>query len=142
MSPESDSKVREIQGRLIYVLENCQTALKELCKINKDLLDALAPSSKTSPQSLGDLNRMIQGYLIVCVASLFDSDKRSVSFAHAFRGDKEFESIKQESIIKEIIKNRHTWIAHNDKDGEIIPTAVICESNLGEILERLRKLLS
>jgi hypothetical protein len=130
----------EMRGRLNYVLENCQIALRELCRTNKELQEALSLSSKVNPQPLGDLNRMIQGYLIVCVASLFDENKQAVSFAQIFRGNAKFESIKQEPIIKEIIKNRHTWIAHNDKDGEVFPTGIICKSNLGEILEMLKKL--
>ena len=131
----------DIKGRLSYVLENCEIALRELCSVNKQLRDAMNVNSIINPQPLGDLNRMIQGYLIVCVASLFDSDRRAVSFENLLRSDPTYESIKEEPIIKKIVKNRHTWIAHNDSKGEMFPTGEICGSNLEELLKSLRKLL-
>ncbi len=133
---------RAAQGRLNYVLENCQTAYRELCRVNKELQEAMNTSSPINPQPLGDLNRMIQDYLIVRIAGLFDKDSRVISFATLFHGSKELQSIRKEKVIKDIIHNRHNWVAHNNRNGQVMATADICNSNLEEILERMKKMVN
>ena len=68
-----------MNGYLKYVIENCKTAFDELCKTNKELIVGMSPESNADVNRLGALNRMIQDYLVIRVAGLFDKDTRTVS---------------------------------------------------------------
>lgn len=90
---------------------------------------------------------MIQDYLIVRVAGLFDEDKQNrgvVSFGKLFSENKDFKNIKEQEIVKYIIGQRNNFVAHTNKnyiENNFPITAKICNSNLKELLENLQKLL-
>lgn len=135
-----------MNGYLKYVVENCKTAFDELCRTNKELIIGMSPESSADVNRLGALNRMIQDYLVMRVAGLFDEDTRTISFCNAFPQNQEVESVEQEEIIKKIIENRNRFVGHSDHDyisegNFAIPTNEICSSNLKTLLERLEKLL-
>jgi len=135
-----------MNGYLKYVVENCKTAFDELCKTNKELIGGMRPESSADVNRLGALNRMIQDYLVIRIAGLFDKDSRTISFNNAFPKNQEAESIEREEIIERIVENRNRFVGHSDHDyisegNFAIPTNEICGSNLKTLLERLERLL-
>jgi len=135
-----------MNGYLKYVIENCKTAFDELCRTNKELIDGMRTESNADVNRLGAFNRMIQDYLVIRVAGLFDKDNRTISFTNTFPKNQEVESIEQEEIIKKIIENRNRFVGHSDHDyisegNFAIPTNEICGSNLKTLLEKLERLL-
>lgn len=135
-----------MNGYLKYIVENCKTAFDELCRTNKELIIRMNPESNADVNRLGAFNRMIQDYLVIRVAGLFDKDTRTISFSNAFPKNKEIESIEQEEIIKKIVENRNRFVGHSDhnyiSEGNFaIPTNEICSSNLKTLLERLETIL-
>jgi len=137
---------------LKYVIKNCEVALDELCKINKELNKGMNPESNADVNYLGAMNRMIQDYLVVRVGGLFDKTEyrtkggidEVVSFEKLFSGNKDFEKIKGQEIIKYIIEQRHNFVAHNNTnyiENNFPITAKICNSNLKKLLENLQQLL-
>jgi len=135
-----------MNGYLKYIIENCKTAFDELCIINKDLIAGMNSESNTDVNRLGALNRMIQDYLVIRVAGLFDKDNRTISFNNTFPKNQKVEKIEQEEIVKKIIENRNRFVGHSDYDYILegnfaIPTNEICNSNLKRLLEQLEKLL-
>jgi len=135
-----------MNGYLKYVIENCKTAFDELCRTNKELIDGMRTESNADVNRLGAFNRMIQDYLVIRVAGLFDKDSRTISFTNTFPKNQEVESIEQEEIIKKIIENRNRFVGHSDHDyisegNFAIPTNEICGSNLKTLLEKLERLL-
>lgn len=140
------------KGLLNYLLENCLFAYSELCKINKELHQAMIPNSDDDVNYLGAMNRMIHDYLIVRVGGLFDKTENKiegridevVSFEKLFSKNKDFEKIKKQEIIKYIIEQRHNFVAHTNSEhvkNNFPTTNKICDSNLKELLENLQKLL-
>ncbi len=91
---------------------------------------------------IGALHRMVQDYLIVRVAGLFDKKDYVVSFEDAFNGDKNYEGIKQEAIIKYLQKLRGNFVGHKHKKSELPETSKILDSNLSSIFEKLDKILA
>ncbi len=135
-----------MNGYLKYVVENRKTAFDELCKTNKELIVGMSPESNADVNCLDALNRMIQDYLVIRVAGLFDKDSRTISFCNAFSQNQEVGNIEQEKIIKKIIENRNRFVGYSDNDyisegNFTIPTNEICSSNLKTLLERLERLL-
>ena len=135
-----------MNGYLKYVIENSKTAFDELCRTNKELIDGMRTESNADVNRLGAFNRMIQDYLVIRVAGLFDKDNRTISFTNTFPKNQEVESIEQEEIIKKIIENRNRFVGHSDHDyisegNFAIPTNEICGSNLKTLLEKLERLL-
>ena len=135
-----------MNGYLKYVVENCKTAFDELCKTNKELIFGMNLESNADINHLGAMNRMIQDYLVIRVAGLFDKDSRTISFNTVFPKNQKVENIEQEEVIKKIIENRNRFVGHLDRDyisdGKFaIPTNEICNSNLKNLLERLEQLL-
>jgi len=135
-----------MNGYLKYVIENCKTAFDELCRTNKELIDGMRTESNADVNRLGAFNRMIQDYLVIRVAGLFDKDNRTISFTNTFPKNQEVESIEQEEIIKKIIENRNRFVGHSDHDyisegNFAIPTNEICGTNLKTLLEKLERLL-
>ena len=135
-----------MSGYLKYVVKNCMTAFDELCHVNKELVGGMTSESNLDVNHLGALNRMIQDYLIIRVAGLFDKDTRAISLFNATIDSKEIENIRREKIIDRLIMSRNKFVAHSDRNyiskGEfIIPTSEICNSNLGDIFSRLEQLL-
>ena len=129
-------------GYLKYVVENCKIAADELCVTNQDLHEGMSADSTKDVSHLGALNRMIQDYLVMRVAGLFDKDTRTVSLHNALPENKTVKEIESEPIIKRIKENRNRFVAHSDfaylKTEEfIIPTDEICSSNLRGLLEKL-----
>lgn len=131
-----------MNGYLRYVIENCEVAIDELCRINEKLLAGMSLDSSVDVNKLGAYNRMIQDYLIIRVAGLFDKDKRTISLANTFSDDSIFESARNEDIIKYILDTRNKFVAHSEEkwitDSNFPETNKICHSNLKEILERLK----
>jgi len=54
-----------MNGYLKYVIENCEVALEELCRINGELRAGMNSNSSVDVNRLGAYNRMIQDYLII-----------------------------------------------------------------------------
>ncbi|MFA6547650.1 MAG: hypothetical protein WCT11_01750 [Candidatus Magasanikbacteria bacterium] len=141
-----------MNGYLEYVIENCQFAFDELCKVNKELLVGMDPKSNANVNHLGAMNRMIQDYLVIRVGGLFDRTEQKIkggideviSFEKIFSGNKDYESIKEQEIIKYIIRQRHNFVAHNNTsyiENNFPVTSKICDSDLKNLLERLNQLL-
>ena len=135
-----------MNGYLKYVIKNCETALEELCRINTELRAGMSPDSSADVNKIGAYNRMIQDYLIIRVAGLFDKDTRTASFANTFDNNPIFTSARDETIVKYILDTRNKFVAHSEKEwienGNFPETDKICSSNLGEILKNLEGLLS
>lgn len=133
-----------MHGYLKYVIENCEVAFTELCRVNGELRAGMNPDSAADVNRLGAYNRMIQDYLIIRIAGLFDKDARTISFANSFVGNLVVESARGEEIIKYILETRNKFVAHSEKKsieaGDFPETDKICNSNLKGILERLKSL--
>src|SRR3989338_1041290 len=101
-------KKENIKGHLKYLLQNCQTALGELKRLNTELKKAMQPDSgsEVDVNRIGALHRMVQDYLIIRVAGLFDDKSYAVSFEQEFTKEKEYEDIKKEEIIRYLWKLR------------------------------------
>lgn len=143
-------------GLLIYLLDNCICAYDELCRINNELnkewrkVQGKDFSSNIDLKHLGEIHRMIQDYLIIRVHGLFDKTEHVVSggvdevvsFEKLFSNNQDFQKIKEQEIIKYIIAERHNFVAHMNKKFVVPDSSKICNSNLKEILLRLRALVS
>lgn len=133
-----------MNGYLKYVIENCEFALTELCKINGELRTGMSQDSTADVNRLGAYNRMIQDYLIVRIAGLFDKDTRTLSFVNSFVGNPIVESARSEEIIQYILDSRNGFVAHSEKEfienGNFPDTEKICTSNLTEVLDKLKNL--
>ena len=135
-----------MNGYIKYVIENCEFALTELSRINSELRVGMSPNSTTDVQHLGAYNRMIQDYLIIRLAGLFDKDTRAISFVNLFTGNEVVESAQNEKIIQYILETRNKFVAHSEKRfievSDFPDTGKICNSNLKEILLKLKILIS
>lgn len=138
----------ENQGRLKYLLDNCIFAYDELCRVNKELCEEYDKirgndfGSNVDFQHLGAMNRMIQDYLIVRVAGLFDTTKHVLSFEKVFLGVKVYEDAKDQDIIKYIMEKRNNFVAHTNINSEVPVSSKISDSNLREILVDLKTLVN
>lgn len=129
---------------LDYIIGNCIFAYDELCKVNSELIQGMNLNSKADVNHLGSMNRMIQDYLIIRVGGLFDRTKGVVSLVKIFAGKAEFEEIQNDEIIQYIIKQRHSFVAHNNRShfkNDFPITDKICNSNLRQSLLKLTALL-
>jgi hypothetical protein len=135
-----------MNGYLSYVIENCEVALKELGRINNELRAGMSLDSTADVNQLGAYNRMIQDYLIIRTAGLFDKDTRTISFVNLFPTNSVVASAQNEKIIQYILKTRDKFVAHSEKDWientNFPVTDEICNSNLKEILKNLKELVS
>lgn len=130
------------KGILNYILENCIFAYDELYKVNNELIEGMKPDSGANVNHLGALNRMIQDYLIVRVAGLFDKTRGVISFEKLILNNDDFDNIKEQEITKYIIEKRNNFVAHVNKNDFVFPiTDKICSSNLKELLKNLQELL-
>ncbi|MEA3464045.1 MAG: hypothetical protein U9R14_03150 [Patescibacteria group bacterium] len=152
LSPNLDS-IRINKGILNYILENLIFAYNELCKVNNELVEGMKPNSDADVNHLGAMNRMIQDYLIIRVGGLFDKTEHRtngghdevISFEKLFVNNQEYEKIKNEEVIQYIIKQRHNFVAHTNKnyiEDNFPITDEICNSNLKKLLKNLQKLLN
>lgn len=134
-----------MNGYLRYVIKNCDVALDELRQINEKLRMGMSPNSTARVNKLGAYNRMIQEYLIIRVAGLFNEGTRTVSFANTFSDNPAFESARDENIVKYILDTRNKFVAHSEEkwitNDNFPETNKICNSNLKEILEKLKSLI-
>lgn len=141
---KSTSRTKGMNGYLKYVIENCEVALAELCRINGELRAGMSLDSNIDVNQLGAYNRMIQDYLIIRISGLFDKNARTISFANSFDGNPVVESAQNEEIIKYIRESRNKFVAHSEKKsveaGDFPETGKICNSNLKEILSELKAL--
>lgn len=133
-------------GYLKYVVGNCSSALNELCAINQELRGGMSPESSVDVNRLGLLNKIIQDYIVVRVAGLFDRDNRTISFLTFFPNNPLIKTISEEVIISKIKECRDRSVAHSDLDyiqqeDFVISTLELCHSNLKSILERLKLFL-
>lgn len=135
----------DIHGHLEYLIQNCATAFEELRRLNSELLKLFISDEEAEDiNRIGALHRMVQDYLIVRVAGLFDAESYTVSFDIIFREDENYKRIKKEDIIQYIVRLRHTFVAHRHKklvDG-LPETGKILESNLLDLLKELEALLT
>jgi len=133
----------DIKGHLIYLLQNCQTAFDELRRLNTELQRARQPDApaEIDVNQIGALHRMVQDYLIIRVVGLFDKKCYTVSFEQKFSGDKNYDNIKQEEIIKYLQKLRGNFAGHEHIKSESPETAKILKSNLLSIFKKLNILL-
>lgn len=139
---------KDFEGLLVYLLDNCIFAYDELCKINKELIQGMDIRSNADVNYLGGMHRMVQDYLIIRVGGLFDKTKYGksgidevVSFDKVFSDNKDYKEIKKQAIIEYIINKRHNFVAHTNEKFEIPDSSKICESNLKEILLKLKTLV-
>jgi len=92
---------------------------------------------------IGNLHRMIQDYLIIRIAGLFDNDTHAASFQNFCPNDSDYLIIKNEPIIKYLIEFRHNFCAHSNlmrmENGQFPETTKILQSNIPEILQKLLK---
>lgn len=137
-------------GLLIYLLDNCIFAYDQLCKINNELIQGMSLDSNTDVNYLGGMNRMIQDYLIVRVGGLFDKTEHMtkggidqvVSFEKIFSSNEDYKKIKEQKIIQYIIDKRHNFVAHTNEKFDVPDSSKICNSNLKEILLKLKTLVN
>ena len=140
---EKPKELKDHSGYLRYAVENCLIAFEELGKVNGHLLKKISQHEPINIQHEGSLNRIIQDYLILKVAGLFDEDSRTASFHHEFCNIKKYKKIRKSNIIKYIIKLRHKKVAHADKNYlfKFPTTSIIISSNLRNLLNSLLDLL-
>ncbi len=115
--------------------------LKTLCEIQKSHNEVEIQESK----ELTVIHRALWTSLIIEVGRLFDTYRRGnekvISFKKLNCHKTEIDKIFNEDIIQRMITTRKTFTAHLDeKRNDIISVPEICESNLGDLLERLSKL--
>lgn len=135
-------------GLLIYLLDNCIFAYDQLCKINNELIQGMSLDSNADVNYLGEMNRMIQDYLIIRVSGLFDKTEHMtkggidqvVSFEKIFSSNEDYKKIKEQKIIQYIIDKRHNFVAHINEKFEVPVSSKICSSNLKETLLKLKTL--
>ena len=137
-------------GLLIYLLDNCIFAYDQLCKINKELVQGMNPESNADVNYIGGMDRMIKDYLVLRVHGLFDSTQHMakggidevISFEKIFSENEIYKIAKEEEIIKYITDKRHNFVAHTNQKFEVPDSSKICESNLKEILLKLKTLVN
>lgn len=144
--PADNGKVHgkaDHSGYLRYAVRNCLLALEELKKANAELLEKMSQHEPMNINRTGSLNRIVQDYLIVRVAGLFDKDSRTVSFFDEFHNNKNYIRIRRSEIVQYLIKMRNKSVAHKDKDHlfEFPTTSKILQSNLCNLLNDLLELL-
>ncbi|MFA5359893.1 MAG: hypothetical protein WC349_02970 [Patescibacteria group bacterium] len=146
---------KNYNGLLFYLLDNCIFAYDQLYiinnKLNKELnkINRKEFDSNVDMQYIGNMNRMIQDYLIIRIGGLFDKTeyktKRGIdeviSFEKLFSNNKNFKEIKKQGIIKYIIDKRNNFVAHTNKKFDVPDSSKICDSNLRNLLKSLQKLL-
>lgn len=129
-------------GYLKYAVTNCLLAFEELQRTNTELLKKMSQDEPININRTGSLNRIVQDYLIVRVAGLFDKDSRTVSFFHEFHNDKNYLRIRGSEIIVYLIHMRNKFVAHKEKNHFEFPTtSKILQSNLCSLLDDLLELL-
>lgn len=135
----------DIKGELKYLTQNCITAFNELKRLNKSLHWArdLKFDSNIDINQIETLHRIVQDYIIVKVAALFDPKTYTASYENEFKKNKEYGNIKKANIIKYIIIMRHAFVSHNHKEKPKghPQTYIILESNLPNLLNQLISLL-
>ncbi len=145
-SMKNQRSLREEKGFLEYTVENCERALIELARLNAALQKSLGSTESTDLSHVGNLHRIIQDYLTVRVAGLFDGRTDVISLEKWFKNDPVYKAIKNEAIIQYLIKTRHNFVAHNNEQnvqGDYFPdTQKILQSNLAELLTRMKRLLN
>lgn len=106
----------DFNGRLIWVIDNCIFAYDQLCTINKKLKEEFDKvqrrdfSSNTDMNYLGAMNSMLQDYLTVRVAGLFDKPEykvrgethKVVTFEKILSEDKTYKRAKSQEIVEYI----------------------------------------
>ena len=90
-------------------------------------------------------HRALWTALIIEVGRLFDTynvgGKDIISYKKLKHLKEQVDKLHGEAIIGKIIKTRKTFTGHWSKKKEkVISAPEICDSNLGELLERLNKL--
>jgi hypothetical protein len=137
-------------GLLSYLLDNCIFAYEQLCKINKELAQGMNLDSSADVNYIGGMDRMIKDYLVVRVYGLFDGTQHMakggidevMSFEKIFSENEVYKSAKKEEIIKYITNKRHNFVAHTNQKFDVPDSLKICNSNLKEILLKLKTLVS
>ena len=147
---------KEFNGRLICLTENCIFAYDQLCKVNKELNEEHSRFKRNDFSSnvdfgyLGAMNRMIQDYLIVRVAGLFDEAEyrakgethEVVCFEKTLSGNEIYKRAKNQEIIKYIQHQRNNFVAHFNVNAESTVSSKICDSDLKKILLELKTLVN
>ncbi len=124
---------------LRHILKECTRALAVLCRLQQEEEEITKEinSRCATGRGYGDIPILKQALiclLCVRVKSLFDDNKRGISF-------KNFLKLKKNPIIKDMISTRNTWFAHMDRDiNKGISAREICDSDLKEQLENLESL--
>ena len=135
---------------LDYILQNCIVAYDELCTVNKKLNKGMCPDSDVDVNHLGAMDRMIKDYLIIRVGGLFDKTTyprkgevdEVVSCEKILSTNETYKSMGDKKIIKYIINKRHNFVAHTNKNFDVPKSSKICDSDLREILLKLKDLVS
>lgn len=132
-----DQQTIALKGAFTYIIGNCRFAFKKLGELNTKLA--------ALDNEVGAMHRMVQDYLIVRVAGLFDKDSRVVSFEKLCPSDAEYVGIKNEAIVKKIQYLRNNFAAHANLNemlnGNFSDTSEILQSNLIDVLDRLEQIV-
>lgn len=144
---------KRAKGFLIYLIDDCLKDFKTLGKVNTELIKGMSLSSNADVNYLGILNRCVQGYFIIEVASLFDKSEKAISLYNILdqadvRHKNTINNLKKNDIVKKIIKTRHKFAAHHDfryllDDGKFgLNTHEIINSNLNKVLAKCKNLIN
>lgn len=115
--------------------------LKMLYQMQKDnTTDEIQESEK-----LTIIQRALWTSLIIEIGRLFDTyetnSKKVISFKKIKSLENDINKIHSEAIIGKIINTRKTFTAHwGAKKNKVVSVTEICNSNLGNLLEKLEKL--
>jgi hypothetical protein len=132
-----------INVHLRYLVENCQIALKKLQELNIEPIRAMQQNNPINPNPIGDLHRIVQDYLIVRVAGLFDKQTNTSSFENTYGTNEQYKQLKNEEIVRYMIKMRNTFVAHVPQNlpNSFPDTQKIISSNLSSVFQNLINIL-
>lgn len=151
---EKTNKRRNPVFALQHSLENAQDFYEKLCELTETVNTIQDDDERLLKQNPDEwketvlLRKAVWIALIIEVGRIFDTyeTKGVISFKKVFRDsslENAINSIHGEAIIGRILDTRNTFTAHiAEKHNNILSADEICNSNLGELLERLESPLT
>lgn len=134
---------------LQYLVSEAKNTLELLQRLHKEIRRRIDerdfnPSSDLKGYDLGLCVSALKSHLTLTVARMFDSNPKSISFKTVEwfinnKNAKDFISkIHGEKIIGEIIRERHSWMAHMGSSiSGNVSVEEICNSDLAVLLNSL-----
>ncbi len=142
-----NNKKRNLVDSLQISLRFSKEYFNKLCEIRPRLINMQNDLTGDHPEleSFAIYHRALWIALIIEVGKIFDNfyeeNKKVISFKTIFKNSNfkdEINSIHGEQIITKIIHTRKTFTAHmGEKQEDVVSSEEICNSNLGELLNRL-----